>query len=505
VVYMRWEYVDKGFANVQSLWAVRPDGSGSDHVFKNMLVCPGGMMHARSIPNSRKLVATATGHHGGHHGPLVLIDNRRHRRFADALENLTPEIRYPGMGQIKYAPYNHTGTWRDPYPFSEKFFLASHRPAGIKHEKGAGFALYALDKWGNRAEVYRNQKLSCRQPVPLRPRPRPTTVAPVSPPPDEQGKQKLATMFVNDVYQGLPGIERGTVKYIRVMEPMNLNWYDAWRSGVQEDGGAHQQASVVSAGGDVARKYVHGLATVYEDGSAFFTVPANKNLFFQALDENFMELHRMRTFINVMPGENRSCVGCHEFRRKAPGLRNTAQPIAMARGAAALYPQPGDAGPRAVHYPRDVQPILDKHCISCHGGKKPKGGLALTGESEGRYFTRSYNQLTHFDPETKKRLISYLWTSNFGGAHVPLQPPMSFGSHRSVLVKKLLKGHAKVKLSREEFIKIVTWIDANAPFFGTHAGKKNIKWKDEPDFRPDPVPATPAAAKSAGQPPLAMK
>jgi hypothetical protein len=284
------------------------------------------------------------------------------------------------------------------------------------------------------------------------------------------------------------------------MEAMNLGWYDTWRACVQQDGGGHQQISMVSAGGDVARKFVHGLATVYEDGSSAFTVPANKNLFFQALDENFMELHRMRTFINLMPGENRSCVGCHEVRRKAPGLRPKAQPIAMAKGAAPLYPQPGDAGPRAVHYPVDVQPVLDKHCISCHSGKEPKGGLLLTGEPEGKYFTRSYNQLTHFDKKTNKRLVSYLWTSNFGGAHVPLASPMSFGSHRSKLVERIRKDPCKGTVSSEDFIKIVTWIDANAPFYGTHDGKKNIKWKNEPDFRPDPVVAKPVASA-----PVAMK
>ena len=76
---------------------IRPDGSGSDHVFKNTIICPGAMIHARSIPGSRKIVTTAAGHHGGLHGPIVLIDNRRHRRTADAMENLTPEIRYPGL------------------------------------------------------------------------------------------------------------------------------------------------------------------------------------------------------------------------------------------------------------------------------------------------------------------------------------------------------------------------------------------------------------------------
>jgi len=44
----------------------------------------------------------------------------------------------------------------------------------------------------------------------------------------------------------------------------------------------------------------------------------------------------------------------------------------------------------------------------------------------------------------------------------------------------------KSTVTREEFIRIVTWIDANAPYYGTHRGKKNIKWKDDPEFRPLP-------------------
>ena len=197
----------------------------------------------------------------------------------------------------------------------------------------------------------------------------------------------------------------------------------------------------------------------------------------------------MRTFINLMPGENRSCVGCHEFRRKTPHMRGSARPRAMAQGPVALRPQPGDAGPRAVHYPRDVQPVLDRRCIRCHSGEEPEGNLVLTGEPEGRYFNRSYEALTEFDKETKKRYVSYLWTSNFGSSHVPLEPPLSFGSHRSPLVEQIRKEPCKAGMTREEFIKIVTWIDANAPFYGTHAGKKHIKWRGEPDFRPMPLAA----------------
>ena len=45
------------------------------------------------------------------------------------------------------------------------------------------------------------------------------------------------------------------------------------------------------------------------DGSAYFEVPADRNLFLQALDKDFRELQRERTYVNYRPGEVRSCTG----------------------------------------------------------------------------------------------------------------------------------------------------------------------------------------------------
>ena len=486
VSYMRWEYIDKGFGNVQSLWVVRPDGSGSDHLYKNNIICPGAMLNARSIPNSQKIIAIGAGHHGGLSGPVVLLDTRRHRRTADAMTNLTPEIAYGGMGPGR----GNGGRFKEPFPLSEKFFLVTHRPGNFmikkkkveKKKKKQGdppFGLYALDAWGNRTEIYRDPdpELSCYLPIPLKPRPVPTNIAPVAKT-DASKKQKLATMYLSDVYQGLDGIERGRVKYIRVMDALNLSWEDTYRSGKNGDS-AGMQASAVSLGGDVAMKKVWGVAKVHEDGSACFTVPAEQNIFFQALDENFMELHRMRTFLNLMPGEQRGCVGCHEVRRKAPTLKKSL-PMAMAQPPQALQPMPGYTGPRMVHYMRDIQPILDKNCVSCHSDKNPKGDLVLTGEVT-KLWNRSYENLT------KKAMVSYLHTCGYGSSHVALEPPLTFGSHRSKMVARIRKAPCKSNITREDFIKIVTWIDANAPFYGTHQGKKNLRWKDDPDFRPFPV------------------
>ncbi|GAH50918.1 unnamed protein product, partial [marine sediment metagenome] len=273
--------------------------------------------------------------------------------------------------------------------------------------KGKGYGIYALDGWGNRALLIDDPKLSCFQPTPLRQRTRPTNIAPVVM--GDEKHAKTATMFVQDVYEGMTGIERGRVKYLRVMGPLPWEW---------------QAPGVFRAGmaGNVHRKKVYGVAKVHEDGSAYFTVPADENIFFQALDENYMQLQHMPTFINLMPGEKRSCIGCHEQRRKAPSMAR-AHPLALDHPAQTLSPQPGETGPRMVHYVTDVQPVLDKHCVSCHGAKNPKGHLDLTGKLTDSWCV-SYENLIG------RGLVS-VRDCRYGRAGYRPEPPLSFGSHLS--------------------------------------------------------------------------
>jgi len=471
VLYTRWEYVDKGFGNVQSLWSIRPDGSHSMHVYKNDIVLPAGMINARSIPHSRRIVTVGVPHCGLSVGPVILVDNRLDRRSPVSMENITPEIPFPAM--FAHPTSQIYGYFKAPWPLSERLFLVSYSP-GPRPTEPKGYGLYLLDAWGNKTEVYRDPETSCFQPTPLRARPKPTNVATVER--DNTAEARQARLFMQDVYQGMRGIERGRVKYLRIMEAIGTSWDDGWRSSKQGDG-AGLQASAVSLKCDVHIKKIHGITAVHEDGSAYFTVPAEKNLFFQALDGDFMELQRMKTFVNLMPGEKRSCIGCHERRQLAPG-HATGRPMALDGPAAALRPQPGDAGPRTVHYALDVRPILDKHCVRCHGGDKPKGNLDLTAKLTKLYDV-SYENLIN------KGLVANL-NDGYGASNVVPEPPLTFGSHQSRLIARIRTAPCKAKLTRAEFIRLVTWVDANAPYFGTHRGKKNLKWKDAPDFRPLP-------------------
>ncbi|MBT3200238.1 MAG: hypothetical protein HN350_10000 [Phycisphaerales bacterium] len=459
IVYTRWEYLDKGLGNGQALWSVRPDGSGVDHVYKNSTMRPSGMIHPRSIPGSRRIVTVANPHCGRQGGAVILIDNRITRRTPAAMTSITPEIAYPCM----YHSIWHMGYFLAPYPLSEKFFLVSHVPGAKSKKDKPKYGIYALDAWGNRARIYGDPEISCFQPIPLCPRPKPTNVAPVDL--AEARQDTTCTMFIQNVYNGMTGIKKGRVKYIRVMGVLPWPWdeHGIFRIGLP---------------GAVHRKKVYGVVKVHQDGSAHFKVPAEQNIFFQALDENYMQLQHMPTFINMRPGEKRSCIGCHEHRKQAPrATRN--RPMATAHPIQSIVAQPGSKGPYMVHYATDVQAALDKHCIKCHSGQEPKARLDLTGAPTNDW-CKSYEQIVG------KGLVS-VRNCGFGRSQYVPQPPLSYGSHLSRMVAKMQADPCKGKLSRHEFIRMVTWMDANAPYYGTYRGKRDIKDKDAPDFRPPPL------------------
>jgi hypothetical protein len=110
-----------------------------------------------------------------------------------------------------------------------------------------------------------------------------------------------------------------------------------------------------------------------------------------------------------------------------------------------------------------VQPVLDRLCVSCHNPKKPDGDVILTGEPQGHY-TASYNALA-------PRVSYSAWGGKPGDFRVtnsePIALPGFFGAQGSRLMKLLLDGHYKVKVPPPDLERLVTWMDANALFYGT--------------------------------------
>ncbi len=120
---------------------------------------------------------------------------------------------------------------------------------------------------------------------------------------------------------------------------------------------------------------------------------------------------------------------------------------------------PGPDGSKPLNYAILVQPILDKHCIECHRPEKAEGGIDLTGAPAGE-FTRSYNALAPLVPFSQ-------WKGTPQSNHEPLTPLNQFGSRASSLMQLLLEGHEGVTLVDEDYERLVTWMDANALFYGT--------------------------------------
>ncbi len=478
ILYTRWEYVDKGQLGIKCLWAMRPDGSGSVEIYGNDIHLPPTFLHGRQIPGqSNMFVMLGTPHYPQSGiGTVIRVDTTQNIRTRAPMTYMTPYV------DIRQEPgWNHyeDGQWRrhtrgplymDPYPLAEDLFLVAHNPDKDWDDPRA-YGLYLINDAGVHQPLHVDPEISCWQPIPLQTR----SVPPVQVAPRDEtlAKKQLATCFVHDIYHGMEGIERGEVKYIRVMEQIPRPWdcRQFW------DGVGH--TDLISRGTALAAKAMHGVVPVYEDGSAHFYVPADRNIYFQALDENFMEVQRERTYVNYRPGEQRSCIGCHEQPNSLPVAQRSA--TAMKRGPVMPGPQPGDStGQQVIHFPSYVQPVLDRHCVTCHGSRDPEGGLDLTGTLTDR-FSRSYENIL------KRGLIkTYREASDWGGS--PYAPPKTIGSHASGFITALREGeqHKELDLPLADFARLATWVDASGVYYGSYWGRRRLKYRDHPNFRPIP-------------------
>ena len=488
ILYNRWEYIFKSVFLVQPLWAMFPDGSRSEELYGLNIGAPGVFTHGRSVPGRDDLiVCTGACHEQMAVGPILLVDLKGDKRSADAMHSLTPEVEARGnhhrwfLRDEKMVQDDGKGgpVFCDPWPLSDKFFLVAHNPDKPIADK-TGYGLYLIDVFGNRVPIHRDPAISCWQPIPLQARARP----PVLPSTlvragDTRETLSEGTLFLQNVYAGLDGVRPGTVKYLRVLEQVPRSWA-VMQQAAPEDGGCGSPVAVLNRNTHIWVTVLHGIVPVSADGSANFNVPAERNLFLQALDENFMQVQTMRTFVNLQPGERRSCLGCHEDRRHTPAAHSAA---ALALGQPPVRPvaQPGDvAADKPVHYPADVQPVLDRNCVRCHSGATPAGKLNLTAEPT-KYFTRSYEELL-----ARGCVQGFSeWTSDPKDA-APL-PPYAHGSHPSKLIQMLRHGHHEVKLSQTDLVKLVTWVDLNLPYYGSYFGRRNLRYQGEPDFRPMPT------------------
>ena len=487
ILWTRSEYLDKGADFGHTLWSIRPDGTHPELVFGNNT--PNCYSQAHEVPGTREIVCTLMSH-GDHQGPIALIDRGKAPFDSRAITNITPDTR-PHYQMSR----SHHDSFRDPHPLSRDHFLVSHNPDD-RHNWG----LFVIDRFGNRELLYVDPEISSKRPTPLRPRPRPPIVASTFD--ATLAEAGLGQFIVQDVYAGLePQVPRGRVRFLRVAEevpatletlpcgqfrddhppftdfyasPVHLvagpaqsfltrtenaplaalrTHYDWPERVTKKEEGLYRVTEALGWPSYVA-KTSHGTVPVGDDGSASFLAPAGKVLYFQLLDGEYNEIQRMRSVVQLQPGETRSCVGCHEDRHSAPPAAGSA--AAFPPPPARLEPPPWGAVPFA--YEEVVQPVWDRRCIRCHDGGPDGAAPDLRGLRDADAIPASY-----------RSLIEGGWVHYFdfayGMRHFKAEP-LSFGTLQSRLWEAL-EGphHEEVTLDAGELRAVKAWIDMNCPLW----------------------------------------
>lgn len=419
LLYMRWEYIDRSQVEYHALWTMNPDGTAVNVFYGNMHSYT-VMIDALPVPGTQEVLASFSPGHGAneHAGFATLVTQQQ---GPDALPAAT---RLSKNGRI-----------RDPYPLSKDLFLMARDKT-----------LLLMDRAGQEQVVYTDPECAVHEPRPLRPRPR----EPVIP---SRVKPGVATgqFVLVDVYAGrnMAGVKRGDVKKLLILEPLPKP--------VNFSGGM----DLTSFSGSFNLERVLGTVPVEEDGSASFTAPAGRPLFFVSLDANDLSVKRMQSFANLMPGETYTCIGCHEERAGAADARRADNTLlALKRPPSAILPFGGI--PDVLDFQRDVQPVLDRNCVTCHNPQKRSGNLNLA-HALSPHFSNAYIALL-----TRGLVVD-------GRNGLGNQPPRSIGSAASPLLARLAGGHHDVKAAPADWRTAWLWIESAAPYAGSYAGLRNTE------------------------------
>lgn len=455
ILYTRWEYVNRDAVSFHHLWTMNPDGTEQKVYYGNQT--PGEVfIDAQPIPESRDVVFIDSGYHGSleHAGKVMVVSVLEGPNAAEQLKCISPN------GQLGF---------RDPFPVSPHAFLVAR-----------GNTIMLMNDSGQTAQLYAGPQM-VHEPRLLKARLRERNI-----PSRVDMAADSAILYVADVYRGrnMQGVKRGSIKKLLVLEqlPKPVNFH----------GGG---STPIAHGGSWTLKRILGTVPVAEDGSAYFEAPPLRSLYLALLDEHDLSVKQMHSFITLQPGEQLGCIGCHESRTRPPSSRR--RPITLRQAPSRIEPVAGV--PEIFDFPRDIQPILDGHCVSCHNAGKRAGGVVLTGNRGPTYSLAYYNLMLH-------RQITdgagYGWEGlqNVNGRPIGNDAPYTMYSYASPLMDKIDGSHHDVKLSTGEHTLVRLWIDTAAQYAGTYAaygtGQIGAWWRNNQPIRemaddwPTTLPAT---------------
>jgi len=458
VMFLHWEYADITHYASRRLFTMNPDGTVQRAYYGSDSYWPNSMFNARPCPDAPdSFTAVVTGHHGQpRYGELVLFDTLKGRkeakgvvqRFPERGKKVVPIVR-DRLADYSWPKFCH------PYPLSKDYVIVAARPT----EKD-DWGLYLADAFDNLTPIFEDKTDVCLEPIPLQPTKKPPIIASKTDP-----STTTALVKITDIYDGLGlrGVPRGTVKKLRIF---TYSFAYRYMGGETDHHGLDGPWDI---------KRILGTVPVEADGSAYFTVPANLPIAFQPLDADGRALQLMRSWTNVMPGELASCSGCHEENEASAGPNRRL--AAMEREPSKIEPWYGPE--RGFDFRREVQPVLDRYCVSCHDGKGNstnlidviEPGLVRKPDFRDRpdvciKTKQTYYLTDGFFPPAYMALCSYVRNATQEGDNDVLVPGET-AADTTALVQMLENGHHGVRLDAESWDRIVTWIDLNRMGHGT--------------------------------------
>lgn len=427
VMYTRWEYTDLTHYYSRLVMHMNPDGTENKALYGSGSMFPNSTFDVQPLPGTGSaFVGIISGHHGiARSGRIIIFDPTRGRKNVAGIVQEIPHRNRPVKEEIKDRLVD--GVWPQfikPTALNDKFFLVA-----AKLTPHSLWGIYLVDVFDNVTCIAEAEGEGFISPTLVRRVPTPPAI------PDKvKLDQKEATFFIQDIYEGegLRGIPRGTVKELRlhayeyayVSEKSDHNWH-----GIQ-------------SGWDIKRQL--GTVPVEEDGSVIFKAPANTPISIQPIDKDGVAIQWMRSWVTGQPGEVVSCIGCHENQNQIAIPKRV---IASQKVPSTITPPEG--GIRSFTFDLEIQPILDRACITCHNGDK---AFDLRGGKKDQFgYGTSYLK---FHP--------YIHRQGGEGDMVVLQP-YEYHPNTSELVRMLKRGHHNVKLTEKEWRTLYNWIDYNAP------------------------------------------
>ncbi len=298
------------------------------------------------------------------------------------------------------------------------------------------------------------------------------------------------------------------VKYVRMVEVLPTTPDLAAPLDITKVANGDPTSTLMSNGIHNMKRIV-GEAPVEEDGSIYIRIPSKTPLIIQTLNKDKMTLRQEARHYFFAPNEPftispspsetfqtcGACMGAIAKKENLFGPVNTfsGQQNVIAIKKSKLTP---DKKPPAygidpidrmsIDFERDIQPVLNAKCASCHSGDDPAAGLNLSGEKTAYYNVAYeslhqlrepesawYNKKVYLSERNALAIESYL-TEKLYGRELKAQRTLEGDKpHPSA---ELLTQHGldSMPLTDEEKLLFVRWIDMGATYMGPEIPKPKL-------------------------------